>query len=116
MIVDDSLTVRKITEGLLSRYQYDIVTASDGVVALEKMKKNLPDIILMDVEMPNMDGFELLRVMKKDPSLVKIPIIMITSRSGDKHKQKAISLGADLYLTKPFKEEELIASIKQLIG
>jgi chemosensory pili system protein ChpA (sensor histidine kinase/response regulator) len=116
MIVDDSLTVRKITEGLLKRYQYDIVTATDGVVALEKMKLGLPDIILLDVEMPNMDGFELLRVMKKDKTLAAIPIIMITSRSSNKHKQKAIGLGADLYLTKPFKEEELIASIKELIG
>ncbi|MFO1258285.1 MAG: response regulator [Gammaproteobacteria bacterium] len=116
MVVDDSLTVRKVTEGLLKRHQYSVITACDGLDALHKMKEHRPEVILLDIEMPNMDGFELLQAIKQDESFKTIPVIMITSRSGEKHKRKALSLGADLYLTKPFKESELIESIEQIVG
>lgn len=114
LIVDDSITVRKVTARLLTRYHYLPFTAKDGVEAMQLMDENLPDIILVDVEMPRMDGYELASQMRASPQLKHIPIIMITSRSGEKHRQRALEIGVDRYMGKPFQEKELIDHIQTL--
>ncbi len=116
MVVDDSLTVRKITSRLMSREGYRVDTAKDGVDALEKMQDLTPDIVLLDVEMPRMDGFELARVMRNDHKLKQVPIIMITSRTADKHRKHALDIGVDVYLGKPFQETVLLGHIGELLG
>ena len=111
MVVDDSLTVRKITGRLLGRQGYNVLTAKDGVDALEQLAEVRPGVMLVDIEMPRMDGFELTRVMRADERLKGIPVIMITSRSADKHRQHALALGVNHYLGKPFDEARLLALI-----
>jgi chemosensory pili system protein ChpA (sensor histidine kinase/response regulator) len=108
IIVDDSLTVRKITSRLLAREGYQVMTAKDGVDALEQMVAVVPDVMLVDIEMPRMDGFELTRNVRADKRLGTVPIIMITSRTADKHRQYALELGVNHYLGKPFQEDELL--------
>jgi chemosensory pili system protein ChpA (sensor histidine kinase/response regulator) len=108
MVVDDSLTVRKITGRLLEREGYRVITAKDGVDALEKLLETVPDVILSDIEMPRMDGFDLLRNIRADQRTRTVPVIMITSRLADKHRRYAEELGANHYLGKPFQEEELL--------
>jgi len=112
MVVDDSLTVRKITGRLLERSGYHVVTAKDGVDALEQLIDTVPDVMLVDIEMPRMDGFDLTRNVRADERTKKIPIIMITSRIADKHRNYAKEIGVNHYLGKPYQEEELL----QLIG
>ncbi|QFY89490.1 response regulator [Magnetovirga frankeli] len=115
MVVDDSITVRKVTSRLLSRHAMRVVTAKDGVDAVALLQEALPDIFLLDIEMPRMDGYELTRHLRHAEEYRDIPIIMITSRSGDKHRQHAMDLGVNLYLGKPFQEAELMASIRKLL-
>lgn len=115
MVVDDSLTVRKITTRLLQRTGYQVVTARDGVDALEKMSEILPAVLLLDVEMPRMDGFELTRLLRHDVRTQDLPIIMITSRASEKHRSLAMQLPVDAYLGKPFQEEELLRRIAGFI-
>jgi chemosensory pili system protein ChpA (sensor histidine kinase/response regulator) len=116
MVVDDSLTVRKITSRLLNREGFKVITAKDGVDALEVLAGEIPDVILLDIEMPRMDGFEFTRNLKNDARLAHIPIIMITSRTAEKHRQRARELGVDLYLGKPYQEEELIAQLREMLS
>lgn len=116
MIVDDSITVRKVTERILKRHNYNIITAKDGVDALTMMIDQIPDIMLLDVEMPRMDGYELATTMRNDPRLNNVPIIMITSRTGDKHRQRALDIGVNMYMGKPYQEHELIDNIRSLTG
>ncbi len=116
LVVDDSLTVRKITTRLMNREGYRVDTAKDGVDALEKMQDIMPDVVLLDVEMPRMDGFELARVMRNDARLRHVPIIMITSRTADKHRNHAIEIGVNVYLGKPFQEAVLLGHIADLLG
>ena len=116
LVVDDSLTVRKITGRLLTREGYRMDTAKDGVDALEKMHDLIPDVVLLDVEMPRMDGFELARVMRNDERLKNIPIIMITSRTAEKHRNHALELGVNVYMGKPYQEQQLLESINALVG
>jgi chemosensory pili system protein ChpA (sensor histidine kinase/response regulator) len=116
MVVDDSITVRKVTERLLKRYDYNIITAKDGVDALTVLLEQIPDVMLLDVEMPRMDGFELATTMRNDPRLKDIPIIMITSRTGDKHRQRAMDIGVNMYMGKPYQEHDLIENICTLTG
>lgn len=116
MVVDDSITVRKVTSRLLERNNYRVITARDGVDAVSQLHEQIPDIILMDIEMPRMDGFELAALVRHDERLSGVPIIMITSRTGEKHRDRALSLGVDRYLGKPFKEEELLANIATLLN
>jgi chemosensory pili system protein ChpA (sensor histidine kinase/response regulator) len=116
LVVDDSLTVRKITSRLMTREGYRVDTAKDGVDALEKMQDLIPDIVLLDVEMPRMDGFELARVMRNDANLKHVPIIMITSRTADKHRNHAMEIGVNVYLGKPFQEAVLLGHIGSLLG
>lgn len=111
MIVDDSLTVRKITSRLLTRVGYEVVTAKDGVDALEKLVDMVPDVMLLDVEMPRMDGFELTKQLRRDAKTRNLPIIMITSRTAEKHRNYALELGVNEYLGKPYQENELLENI-----
>ncbi|BBI98398.1 hypothetical protein FGKAn22_00910 [Ferrigenium kumadai] len=108
MVVDDSLTVRKVTTHLLKRAGYQVATAKDGVDALEQLVEIRPSVMLLDIEMPRMDGFELTRQLRRDPTTQNLPIIMITSRAADKHRDHALQLGANAYLGKPYQEEELL--------
>ncbi|HEC13440.1 MAG TPA: response regulator [Acidiferrobacteraceae bacterium] len=118
MVVDDSLTVRTVTDRHLRKHGMDVVLAKDGVDAVEKLRDTLPDVMLVDIEMPRMDGYELTSRIRSDPDPVasQVPIIIITSRAGAKHKQKAMDLGANVYLTKPYQEETLVAEIEQVLG
>ena len=116
MVVDDSLTVRKITSRLLVRSGYQVETAKDGVDALEKLKEIVPDVMLLDIEMPRMDGFELTKLMRSDEKTRGVPIIMITSRAADKHRDHAMGLGVNAYLGKPFQEDELLEQIASLLA
>ena len=113
MIVDDSLTVRKITGRLLSREGYHVITAKDGVDALEQLLDIVPDVMLVDIEMPRMDGFDLTRNVRGDERLKRVPIIMITSRIAEKHRNYAREIGVNHYLGKPYQEDELLALIAQ---
>ncbi|TNC98942.1 MAG: type IV pili sensor histidine kinase and response regulator [Rhodocyclaceae bacterium] len=116
MVVDDSLTVRKISGRLLARHGYHVLTAKDGVDALEQLGEVIPDVMLLDIEMPRMDGFDLARNIRADKRLKHIPIIMITSRTADKHRQMAAEIGVDHYMGKPYDEDELLARIRECIG
>ncbi len=114
MVVDDSLTVRKITSRLLERAGYRVATAKDGEDALAQIMQQRPDVILADIEMPRMDGFELVRHLRAAPQFASLPVIMITSRIADKHRQVALELGVQHYLGKPYDEDQLLALIATL--
>jgi chemosensory pili system protein ChpA (sensor histidine kinase/response regulator) len=116
MVVDDSLTVRKITSRLLEREGFQVVTAKDGVDALEQLVDMKPDVMLLDIEMPRMDGFDLARNVRADARLRDIPIIMITSRMADKHRNYAMEIGVNHYLGKPYQEEQLLELIAGFIA
>ena len=116
LVVDDSLTVRKITGRLLHRAGYRVATAKDGVEALEALQDELPAAMLLDIEMPRMDGFEVARHVRADAQTQDLPIIMITSRSAEKHRQHALDLGVNAYMGKPYQDEALLAEIARLIG
>jgi chemosensory pili system protein ChpA (sensor histidine kinase/response regulator) len=115
MVVDDSITMRKVTSRVLERHEYEVSTAKDGVDAVEKLHERVPDLMLLDIEMPRMDGYELATLMKADPRLSGVPIIMITSRSGDKHRQRALDIGVERYLGKPYQEADLLAQIGEVL-
>jgi len=115
LIVDDSITVRRVTQRLMARHNYEPLTAKDGMDALTVMLENIPDIILLDVEMPRMDGYELATAVRSDPRLKHIPIIMITSRTGDKHRDRALNIGVNMYMGKPYQEHELLENIQSLL-
>jgi chemosensory pili system protein ChpA (sensor histidine kinase/response regulator) len=115
MVVDDSLTVRKITGRLLAREGYQVLTAKDGVDALEQLLDTIPDVLLVDIEMPRMDGFDFTRNVRADARLKGIPIIMITSRTADKHRNYAIEIGVNQYLGKPYQEDELLALVADYV-
>ena len=116
MVVDDSLTVRKITTRLLERSGYQVVTAKDGVDALEQLMEITPDVMLLDIEMPRMDGFEVAKRLRQDSKTQSLPIIMITSRTADKHRNYALELGVNEYLGKPYQEEELLGHIARFVS
>jgi chemosensory pili system protein ChpA (sensor histidine kinase/response regulator) len=108
MVVDDSLTVRKITGRLLEREGYTVLTAKDGIDALEQMAESLPKVLLVDIEMPRMDGFDLTRNVRGDARTQGIPIIFISSRTAEKHRNQAAQLGVNAFLGKPYPESELL--------
>ena len=116
MIVDDSVTVRKVTTRLMERQGWEVTTAKDGLDAMNQLQDIYPDIVLLDIEMPKMDGFEVLKSVRRDPRLEKLPIIMITSRTGEKHKQQALELGVNEYLGKPFQEASLLSTIEEVLA
>ncbi|MCU7698534.1 Hpt domain-containing protein [Acinetobacter sp. AYS6] len=111
MIVDDSVTVRKVTTRLLERQGYDVVTAKDGIDAIEQLENIKPDLMLLDIEMPRMDGFEVLNLVRHHDLHQDMPVIMITSRTGEKHRERAFALGVNQYMGKPFQEEDLLHNI-----
>lgn len=108
MVVDDSITIRRVSERFLSRNGMRVVTARDGMDALAKLQANRPDVVLLDIEMPRIDGFELATYIRNSEDLKHTPIIMITSRSGDKHRRRAEQIGVDCFLTKPYQEQALL--------
>ncbi|MGB3936302.1 MAG: response regulator, partial [Burkholderiales bacterium] len=111
MVVDDSLTVRKITARLLEREGYRVLTAKDGLDALAQMADALPDVMLVDIEMPRMDGFDLTRNLRADPRTHALPIIMISSRTAEKHRSQAAELGVNVFFGKPYPESELLQHV-----
>nr|WP_298121687.1 Hpt domain-containing protein [uncultured Pseudoxanthomonas sp.] len=116
MVVDDSLTMRKVTSRVLERHNFEVSAARDGVEALEKLEERVPDLMLLDIEMPRMDGYELATAMKADPRFKDVPIVMITSRTGDKHRQRAFDIGVQRYLGKPYQELDLMRNVYDLLG
>ncbi|HEY4531186.1 MAG TPA: Hpt domain-containing protein, partial [Luteimonas sp.] len=115
MVVDDSITMRKVTGRVLERHNFEVSTAKDGLDALERMAERVPDLMLLDIEMPRMDGYELATAMKTDPRLRNVPIVMITSRTGEKHRQRAFEIGVERYLGKPYQETELLRNVNELL-
>ena len=115
MVVDDSLTVRKVTQRLLAREGYQVALAKDGVDGLRQLQDLMPDVMLVDIEMPRMDGFDFTRAVRADERTRHIPIIMITSRTADKHRNHAMSLGVNIYLGKPYADIELLEHIANFI-
>ena len=115
MVVDDSVTVRKVTSRLLERNGMNVVTAKDGVDAIAQLQEHKPDIMLLDIEMPRMDGFEVATLVRHDERLKDLPIIMITSRTGEKHRERAMTIGVNQYLGKPYQESLLLETIAQLV-
>ncbi|HEK1271245.1 TPA: Hpt domain-containing protein [Pseudomonas aeruginosa] len=116
MVVDDSVTVRKVTTRLLERNGMNVLTAKDGVDAIAQLQEHRPDILLLDIEMPRMDGFEVATLVRHDERLGNLPIIMITSRTGEKHRERALGIGVNQYLGKPYQETELLEAIQSLVG
>jgi chemosensory pili system protein ChpA (sensor histidine kinase/response regulator) len=112
LVVDDSITVRRVTQRLLQREGYRVALAADGLQALERLAEEKPTVVLSDIEMPRMDGFDLARNIRADDRLKDLPIIMITSRIAGKHREHARELGVDHYLGKPYSEEELLSLVK----
>jgi chemosensory pili system protein ChpA (sensor histidine kinase/response regulator) len=114
MVVDDSITIRKVTTRFLERNNFKVVTAKDGIDALQKLQNTIPRVILLDIEMPRMDGYELATQIRKDERLSEVPIVMITSRTGSKHRNRALEIGVDGYLGKPYNEAQLLSRINEL--
>jgi chemosensory pili system protein ChpA (sensor histidine kinase/response regulator) len=115
MVVDDSITMRRVASKLLERHNYQVVTAKDGVDALAQLQDVRPDVMLLDIEMPRMDGFELATHMQNEETYSAIPIIMITSRTGEKHRDRALEIGVANYMGKPYQEDELIENIQSAL-
>lgn len=115
LVVDDSITVRRVTQRLLERNGMRVMTAKDGVDALSILQDHIPDVILLDIEMPRMDGYELATQVRADARLTDIPIVMITSRVGEKHRARAIEIGVNDYLGKPYQENQLLDAIEPLV-
>ena len=115
LVVDDSITVRRVTQRLLERNGMKVMTAKDGLDAIGVLQDNLPDVILLDIEMPRMDGYEVASHVRSDPRLREVPIVMITSRVGEKHRARAIELGVNDYLGKPYQEAQLLQSLQPLL-
>jgi len=116
MVVDDSVTMRKVTGRVLERHNIEVATAKDGIDALERMAERVPDLMLLDIEMPRMDGYELATAMRAETRLRDVPIIMITSRTGEKHRQRAMEIGVQRYLGKPYQEPELMRNVFELLA
>ena len=116
LVVDDSITMRRVTQRLLERHGIRVLTARDGMDAVTVLQDHIPDVILLDIEMPRMDGYQFATHVRNDPSARDVPIIMITSRSGEKHRARAIEIGVNDYLSKPYQEDQLIRAITGLLG
>ncbi len=116
MVVDDSMTVRNVMGRDLQNNGFEVILAKDGVDAIEQLRHTVPDILLVDLEMPRMDGFELTRRVRADDNLVEVPILVITSRAGTRHRDQAVRLGANGYMSKPYRLDELVNTIQSLTG
>jgi chemosensory pili system protein ChpA (sensor histidine kinase/response regulator) len=115
LVVDDSITVRRVMERFLQRNGLRVATAKDGLDAISALAEHKPDIILLDIEMPRMDGYEFAKHVRNDERVSDVPIIMITSRSGDKHRARAIEIGVNDYLGKPYQDARLLEAIQRLL-
>lgn len=115
MVVDDSITMRKVASRLLERNDIGVITAKDGVDAVAALQDRVPDAMLLDIEMPRMDGYEVAVHVRNDQRLRDVPIIMITSRTGEKHRQRALDIGVDRYIGKPYQEGDLLATVRELL-
>ncbi len=115
MIVDDSITIRKVTQRMLERFKINVITAKDGIEAVALLNDIKPDLMLLDIEMPRMDGFEVASFVKNTPDLSDLPIVMITSRTGDKHRNRAMELGVAEYLGKPYQENQLMHTVAEIL-
>jgi len=115
LVVDDSITIRKVTTRFLERNNYKVATAKDGIDAIQVLQDFTPDMILLDIEMPRMDGYELATYVRSTKRLKDVPIIMITSRTGEKHRQRALDIGVQQYLGKPYNETELLSNIETVL-
>ncbi len=116
LVVDDSITMRKITSRVLENAEMEVFTAKDGLDAVEQMYERIPDLIVLDIEMPRMDGYELATHVRNDNRLRELPMIMITSRSGQKHRDRAKEIGVNGYLAKPYQESDLVKNVKDLLA
>ena len=116
MVVDDSITMRKVTSRVLENHAVEVMTAQDGLDAIENLHERVPDLMLLDIEMPRMDGYELAEHVRADPRLRHVPIVMITSRAGQKHRKRARDAGANDYMTKPYQEAELVAKVSEMLN
>jgi chemosensory pili system protein ChpA (sensor histidine kinase/response regulator) len=116
MVVDDSITMRKVTSRVLENHAVEVMTAQDGLDAIENLHDRVPDLMLLDIEMPRMDGYELAEHIRADPRLRHVPIVMITSRAGQKHRKRARDAGANDYMTKPYQEAELVAKVSEMLN
>lgn len=116
MVVDDSITMRKVTSRVLENHAVEVMTAQDGLDAIENLHDRVPDLMLLDIEMPRMDGYELAEHVRADPRLRHVPIVMITSRAGQKHRKRARDAGANDYMTKPYQEAELVAKVSEMLN
>ena len=116
LVVDDSITMRRITQRLLERNGMRVITAKDGVEAVKLIQDHTPDIILLDIEMPRMDGYEFAKHVRNAPEIANTPIMMVTSRVGEKHRARAIELGINDYVGKPYQEQELLDAIRSLLA
>jgi chemosensory pili system protein ChpA (sensor histidine kinase/response regulator) len=116
MVIDDSITMRKATSRFLERHNISVTVAKDGMEAVAKLEQQVPDLVILDIEMPRMDGFEVAAHIRNQPHLRHVPIIMVTSRGGEKHRERAARLGVNGYLTKPYQEEDMLNSIRTVLG
>jgi len=115
MVVDDSITIRRVTERVLARNGYRVITAKDGLDAIAQLQTELPNVILLDIEMPRADGFEVATFIRGNDRLKHVPIIMITSRSGEKHRERARQIGVNRYVIKPYQEEQLMSEVRGVL-
>ena len=115
LVVDDSITVRRVTERFLQRHNLRVATARDGIDAIAQLDEEKPNVILLDIEMPRMDGYEFATHVRNDERFADIPIIMITSRVSEKHKARAIEIGVDDYLGKPYQDNQLLDTIRRFL-
>ncbi|HRY14736.1 MAG TPA: response regulator, partial [Candidatus Competibacteraceae bacterium] len=116
MVIDDSITMRRVTSRILERHNIHAITAKDGLDAVAMLQTQVPDLAILDIEMPRMDGFEVVAHIRNQSTLRHLPIIMVTSRGGEKHRERAMSLGVNDYLTKPYQEDQLMECIRNILG
>ncbi len=116
LVVDDEINIVRLIQVNLQRQGYEVETANNGAQALAKIKESRPDLLVSDVMMPEMDGFELLANIRRDPTLMDLPVIMLTAKAQDADVMTGYRTGADMYLTKPFNPAELIAFAKRILS
>jgi chemosensory pili system protein ChpA (sensor histidine kinase/response regulator) len=116
LVVDDSITIRRVTERLLTKHGFRVATAKDGMDAMAWLQTSEPpSAILLDIEMPRADGFEVAAFVRNTDRTREVPIVMITSRSGEKHRDRARTLGVDRYVIKPYQEDQLMTELRSVI-
>jgi len=113
LVVDDSATIRRSAESMLANEGYSVITAENGFEALSKITRHRPDMILVDIMMPRLDGYQTTAIIKNNAEFCDTPVIMLTSKDGLFDKARGRVVGSDLYLTKPFTREELLSAVKQ---